>query len=71
MIISLANFETDETLKSPESLSKEQSIEYSILQQILYKVDKGTLPDSRVERIHTRSVGQILITSCLLFLFSY
>lgn len=67
VIISLANFETDETLKSSESLSKEQSIEYSILQQILYKVDKGTLPDSRVERIHTRSVGQILITSCLLF----
>ena len=65
--ISLANFETDETLKSSESLSKEQSIEYSILQQILYKVDKGTLPDSRVERIHTRSVGQILTTSCLLF----
>ncbi|MFJ5334874.1 P-loop NTPase fold protein [Pectobacterium sp. CHL-2024] len=67
VIISLANFETDETLKSSESLSKEQSIEYSILQQILYKVDKGTLPDSRVERIHTRSVGQILTTSCLLF----
>lgn len=65
--ISLANFETDETLKSSESLSKEQSIEYSILQQILYKVDKSTLPDSRVERIHTRSVGQILTTSCLLF----
>ncbi len=67
VIISLANFETDETLKSSESLSKEQSIEYSILQQILYKVDKGTLPDSRVERIHTRNWWQILKTSCLLF----
>ncbi|EGG4958973.1 hypothetical protein NZQ97_003396 [Salmonella enterica] len=67
VIISLANFETDETLKSSESLSKEQSIEYSILQQILYKVDKGSLPDSRVERIHTRSIRQILKTSCLLF----
>lgn len=67
VIISLANFETDETLKSSESLSKEQSIEYSILQQILYKVDKGSLPDSRVERIHTRSSRQILTTSCLLF----
>ncbi|MFP2405421.1 hypothetical protein ACLEVJ_21175 [Enterobacter ludwigii] len=67
VIISLANFETDETLKSSESLSKEQSIEYSILQQILYKVDKGSLPDSRVERIHTRSVRQILTTSFFLF----
>lgn len=67
VIISLANFETDETLKSSESLSKEQSIEYSILQQILYKVDKGSVPDSRVERINARNWWQILKTSCLLF----
>ncbi len=67
VIISLANFETDETLKSSESLSKEQSIEYSILQQILYKVDKGSVPDSRVERINARNWWKILKTSCLLF----
>ncbi|EQB98927.1 P-loop NTPase fold protein [Photorhabdus temperata] len=68
VVISLANFETDEMLKSSESLSKEQSIEYSILQQILYKVDKGSLPDSRVERIHTRTWHQILRTSSFLFI---
>lgn len=67
VIISLANFETDETLQSSESLSKEQSIEYSILQQILYKVDKGSVPDSRVERINARNWWKILKTSCLLF----
>lgn len=67
VIISLANFETDETLRSSESLSKEQSIEYSILQQILYKVDKGSLPDSRVERIHTRNWWRILGTTSVLF----
>ncbi|WP_272671163.1 YobI family P-loop NTPase [Providencia sp. PROV138] len=67
VIISLANFKTDKTLKSSESLSKEQSIEYSILQQILYKVDKGSVPDSRVERIHSRNRWQVLNTSCLLF----
>lgn len=70
VIISLANFETDEALKNSESLSKEQSIEYSILQQILYKVDKGSLPDSRVERIHTRNWQQILTTSVSVFTMS-
>ncbi|HED2544469.1 YobI family P-loop NTPase [Raoultella planticola] len=70
VIISLANFETDEALKNSESLSKEQSIEYSILQQILYKVDKGSLPDSRVERIHTRNWRQILKTSISVFTMS-
>ncbi|MDO8235840.1 hypothetical protein Q5738_19990 [Citrobacter werkmanii] len=68
VIISLANFETDEALKTSESLSKEQSIEYSILQQILYKVDKGSLPDSRVERINTKSRCQILQTSVSVFI---
>lgn len=70
VIISLANFETDEALKNSESLSKEQSIEYSILQQILYKVDKGSLPDSRVERIYTKNWIQILTTSISVFAIS-
>lgn len=57
---------TDEVEKKTET--SEKSIEYSILQQILYKNKKNELPYSRIERISSVTMGQILNSAALLTL---
>ncbi|HHK9499577.1 TPA: hypothetical protein ACQZF1_005673, partial [Escherichia coli] len=49
---------SDEGTKNTGSVEK--SIEYSILQQILYKNKKHELPCSRIDRISDVTAGQIL-----------
>ncbi|QWT43222.1 hypothetical protein KNV89_19635 [Dickeya dadantii] len=46
--------------------TEEKSIEYSILQQILYKNKKNELPYSRIERISGVTVGQTLKSATVL-----
>lgn len=46
--------------------TSEKSIEYSILQQILYKNKKNELPYSRIERISGVTIEQILKSAALL-----
>lgn len=48
------------------TISVEKSIEYSILQQILYKNKKHELPHSRIDRISGVTVGQIAQSAMLL-----
>ncbi|MBN3228005.1 hypothetical protein [Pectobacterium brasiliense] len=47
---------------------QEKSIEYSILQQILYAEKKSKLPHSRIERIGDRTARQLLHTSIMLLI---
>ncbi|GKV92991.1 hypothetical protein H2Y56_03760 [Pectobacterium aroidearum] len=47
---------------------QEKSIEYSILQQILYAEKKSKLPHSRIERIGDRTAWQLLHTSIMLLM---
>ncbi|QHP58179.1 hypothetical protein [Pectobacterium carotovorum] len=47
---------------------QEKSIEYSILQQILYAEKKSKLPHSRIERIGNRTARQLLHTSIMLLM---
>ncbi|MCJ8348538.1 hypothetical protein [Moritella sp.] len=51
--VSLAGFDIAKTEKEKPDNMRE--VELSILQQILYKVDRKTLPDSRIERIQNRN----------------
>lgn len=53
-----------EEKKTPNSIEK--SIEYSILQQILYKNKKHELPHSRIDRISSVTAGQILQSAAVL-----
>ncbi|CAM8681439.1 MULTISPECIES: hypothetical protein [Leclercia] len=57
---------SEEVEKNAET--SEKSIEYSILQQILYKNKKNELPYSRIERISGVTAGQILKSAALLTL---
>jgi len=55
--VSLADFSlSGKDLEPP----KNAEIELSILQQILYKEDKSTLPDSRIDRIQKRDIKHII-----------
>ncbi|MEI7262703.1 hypothetical protein [Pectobacterium carotovorum] len=47
---------------------QEKTIEYSILQQILYAEKKSKLPHSRIERIGDRTARQLLHTSIMLLM---
>ena len=51
--VSLAGFDIAKNEKEKPDNMRE--VEISILQQILYKVDRKTLPDSRIERIQNRN----------------
>lgn len=65
--ISLANFKEIKEEKTPEGiLKKEQLIEKSILQQILYKVNQEEVPYSRFARIHNFTSKQIKSFTVLL-----
>lgn len=55
--VSLADFSLSGKDQEPP---KNAEIELSILQQILYKEDKSTLPDSRIDRIQKRDIKHIL-----------
>jgi len=55
--VSLADFSISGKDQEPP---KNAEIELSILQQILYKEDKSTLPDSRIDRIQKRDIKHIL-----------
>ncbi|EHL5993001.1 pcar domain protein, partial [Escherichia coli] len=55
---------SDEGTKNTGSVEK--SIEYSILQQILYKNKKHELPCSRIDRISDVTAGQILRSASFL-----
>lgn len=55
--VSLADFSLSGKDHEPP---KNAEIELSILQQILYKEDKSTLPDSRIDRIQKRDIKHIL-----------
>lgn len=80
LTVSLADFDmqkqasddTDEKGKNGEDgkneVTSEKSIEYSILQQILYKNKKNELPYSRIERISGVTIEQILKSAALLTL---
>lgn len=87
MTVSLADFEmqqaslgdtgkdenksdTDNTDKK-SAKAEEKTIEYSILQQLLYKEKKSVLPYSRLERISDVSAGQIaMMAASLLFILA-
>lgn len=80
LTVSLADFDmqkqasddTDDKGKNGEDgkneVTSEKSIEYSILQQILYKNKKNELPYSRIERISGVTIEQILKSAALLTL---
>ena len=62
--ISLGNYEKGKTKKSKGKENEYyQSIEKSILQQLLYQVDKSEVPLSRFKRIHKYSKLKLFIKS--------
>jgi hypothetical protein len=65
--VSLAGFEISGSKKDKTDL---REVELSILQQILYTVDRDTLPDSRIDRIQDRNGSHVrgLFTSLLLII---
>lgn len=68
--ISLGNYEKGKTKKSKGKENEYyQSIEKSILQQLLYQVDKSEVPLSRFKRIHKYSKFKLFIKSLITFLF--
>lgn len=68
--ISLGNYEKGKTKKSKGKENEYyQSIEKSILQQLLYQVDKSEVPLSRFKRIHKYSKFKLFIKSLFTFLF--
>lgn len=54
--VSLAGFDISGLKSSPDV----RDVELSILQQILYKVDRDTVPDSRIDRIQDRNDKHVL-----------
>lgn len=56
--VSLADFSISG--KKDENPPENAEIEFSILQQILYKENKDNLPDSRVDRIKNRDIKHVL-----------
>lgn len=82
LTVSLADFDMQKSVSEKEAQpekgkseevekiaeTSEKSIEYSILQQILYKNKKNELPYSRIERISGVTAGQILKSAALLTL---
>lgn len=70
--ISLGNYEKGKTKKRKGKENEYyQSIEKSILQQLLYQVDKSKVPLSRFKRIHKYSKVKLFIKSLLVFLFLF
>lgn len=70
--ISLGNYEKGKTKKSKGKENEYyQSIEKSILQQLLYQVDKSEVPLSRFKRIHKYSKLKLFIKSLFVFLFLF
>lgn len=68
--ISLGNYEKGKTKKNKGKENEYyQSIEKSILQQLLYQVDKSEVPLSRFKRIHKYSKFKLFIKSLITFLF--
>ena len=65
--VSLAGFDMAKTDKEKPDDMRE--VELSILQQILYKVDRKELPDSRIDRINNRDADYVKSTFCNLLLF--
>ncbi|KHT29732.1 hypothetical protein RC98_02670 [Pectobacterium carotovorum subsp. carotovorum] len=77
LTVSLADFDvqrpehtsTDVTEQEKKRMAvQEKTIEYSILQQILYAEKKSKLPHSRIERIGDRTARQLLHTSIMLLI---
>lgn len=82
LTVSLADFDMQKSVSEKEAQpekgksaeveqnaeTSEKSIEYSILQQILYKNKKNELPYSRIERISGVTAEQILKSAALLTL---
>lgn len=80
MTVSLADFEmqsapqpktqtqTGNTADEKKAAAEEKTIEYSILQQLLYKEKRSALPYSRIERIADISTFQIATIAGHLFL---
>ena len=70
--ISLGNYEKGKTKKNKGKENEYyQSIEKSILQQLLYQVDKSEVPLSRFKRIHKYSKLKLFIESFFIFLFLF